>query len=88
MPRYLIEREIGDFDANEIVANGKAFAQVADDMEDVVWIRSYLSETEGKVYCEYEAPSPEVVRRHAELAGIPATKISLITMEIEPAMFR
>ncbi len=88
MPRYIIEREIGEFDADDIVANGKAFAQFADEMEDVTWIRSYLSETEGKVYCEYEAPSVEVVQEHARRAGIPANKISLVTMEIEPAMFR
>ena len=88
MPRYVIERDVGEFDAKDIVANGKALAKFADDMEGVVWIRSYLSEVEGKVYCEYEAPSPEYIRRHAEIAGIPVTKISLVTMEIEPAMFR
>jgi len=88
MPRYLIEREVGEFDANDIVAQGKAFAQLADTMEGIAWIRSYLSETEGKVYCEYDAPSPDMIRKHAEIAGIPVTKISLVTMEIEPTMFR
>jgi len=88
MPRYLIEREVGEFEAKDIVANGKAFVKYAEDVEGIVWIRSYLSEAEGKVYCEYEAPNPEAIRQHAEIAGIPVTKISLIAMEIEPAMFR
>lgn len=88
MPRFLIEREVGAFDSKDIVANGETFVKIADDMDGVTWIRSYLSEAEGKVYCEYEAPSPEVIRQHAEIAGIPITKISLVAMEIEPAMFR
>lgn len=88
MPRYIIERDVGAFDSDDIVANGQAFAKLADDMEGITWIRSYLSETEGKVYCEYEAPDPEAIYEHARRAGIIVTKISQVAMEIEPAMFR
>jgi hypothetical protein len=54
----------------------------------VVWIRSYISEAEGKIYCEYEAPSPETVREHARRAGFRVDRISEISLTVEPAMFR
>ena len=57
-------------------------------MDGVVWIRSYISEVEGKVYCEYEAPDPEAIREHARRVGLPVTRISEVAMEIEPSMFR
>jgi hypothetical protein len=36
----------------------KRSIEVADGMPGVVWIKSYISESEGKTYCEYEAPNP------------------------------
>ena len=46
--------------------------------DDVRWIRSYvLEETDGTVgtVCIYEGSSPEAIRRHAELADLPADEI-------------
>jgi hypothetical protein len=56
-------------------------------MPEVVWIKSYVSESEGKIYCEYDAPNPEAVREHARRAGLPADKISEVALEISPEMF-
>lgn len=88
MPQYVIEREIGAFDAQEILASGQALAKIADEIDGIRWIRSYLSETEGKVYCVYEAPNPDILREHAERIGSRADKISLVQVEMEPSMFR
>lgn len=88
MPRYIIERDVGEIDMAELPAIGRKSNEVLDAMDGVVWIRSYISEAEGKIYCEYDAPNPEAVREHARLAGLPANKISEISMEIEPSMFR
>jgi len=88
MPRYIIERDVGEIDLEELKAVGKKSNQVLAEMEGVVWIRSYVSEAEGKIYCEYEAPDPEAVMEHARRTGIPANKISEIAMEIDPSMFR
>ena len=57
-------------------------------MKGVTWIRSYISEVEGKIYCEYEAPDKDAVREHARLAGLPADVITEIAIEINPAMFQ
>lgn len=87
MPRYIIERNM-TATQEEFHAMGKVSVRVADSMEGVVWIRSYISEAEGKIYCEYEAPNPEAVYEHARRVGIPVDRISEVAMEVEPSMFR
>lgn len=54
----------------------------------VVWIKSYISEAEGKIYCEYDAPNPQAVIEHARRAGLPADRVSEVSLEINPDMFR
>ena len=56
-------------------------------MPDVRWIRSYVSDAEGKIYCEYDAPSVEAVHEHARRAGLPVDRITEVALEISPAMF-
>lgn len=87
MPRYIIERDVGSISVEELQEAGRRSNQVLSEMEDVVWIRSYVSDSEGKIYCEYEAPSPEAIMEHARRAGLPANRISEVSMEISPAMF-
>ncbi len=88
MPRYIIERNVGDVSVADLEAVSRRSIEVLETMEGVVWIKSYVSEAEGKVFCEYDAPSPEAIREHARLAGLPADRISEIKMEINPDMFR
>ena len=87
MPRYIIERSVALLSKEELDAAGRRSNQAIAQMSGVVWIRSYVSEAEGKIYCEYDAPSPEAIREHARLAGIPVDKISEVSLEISPAMF-
>jgi hypothetical protein len=56
-------------------------------MPEVRWIRSYVSDVEGKIYCEYDAPSAEAIREHARRAGLPVDRISEVALEISPEMF-
>ena len=88
MPRYIIERDVGAISRDDLAAAGKKSNEVLASMTGVVWIRSYISEAEGKIYCEYEAPNPEAIREHAKRAGLPVDKISEIALEINPEMFR
>ena len=87
MPRYIIERSVPPMSKQELDAVGKKSNQVIADMPGVVWIKSYVSEAEGKIYCEYDAPSPEFIIEHARRAGLPVGKISEVTLEISPSMF-
>jgi hypothetical protein len=88
MPRYIIERNMKPESPEELAQVGKLSAEVCDEIDGLVWVRSYVSEAEGKVYCEYEAPNPEAIHEHAERVGLPVGKISEIAMEIDPSMFR
>jgi Protein of unknown function (DUF4242) len=87
MPRYIIERNVPALSREELDAAGRLSVSVLKDMPEVRWIRSYVSDIEGKIYCEYDAPSPEAIREHARRAGLPVDRISQVALEISPAMF-
>ena len=87
MPRYVIERTVGPLTAEELRAAGLRSNAVIAEMPDVVWVKSYVSDAEGKIYCEYIAPSPEAVLEHARRAGLPVDRIAEVSLEISPAMF-
>jgi hypothetical protein len=88
MPRYIIERNVGKVSREELEAVGRKSNAVLADMPDVRWIRSYISDAEGKIYCEYDAPSVEAILEHARRTGIPVDKVSEVSLEISPAMFQ
>lgn len=88
MPRYIIERDVPDIaDADLGAVAAKSMAVIAQ-MEGLVWIKSYVSHVDGKIYCEYDAPNPEALREHARRAGLPCNHISEIALEINPDMFQ
>jgi hypothetical protein len=87
MPRYIIERSVPPLSREQLEAAGRRSVEVLGGMPDVRWIRSYVSDIEGKIYCEYDAPSAEAIREHARRAGLPVDRISEVALEISPAMF-
>jgi Protein of unknown function (DUF4242) len=87
MPRYIIERSVPPMSPAELNAAGRRSVEVLNTMPGVRWIRSYISNIEGKIYCEYDAPSAEAIREHARRAGIPVDRIAEVDLEISPAMF-
>jgi hypothetical protein len=88
MPRYIIERSVGVLSREELDTAGRRSNEVIAGMHGIVWIRSYVSDAEGKIYCEYDAPSVEAVLEHARRAGLPVDHVSEVALEISPAMFR
>ncbi|HEU4695288.1 MAG TPA: DUF4242 domain-containing protein [Vicinamibacterales bacterium] len=87
MPRYIIERSVPGLTPDALTAAARRSIQAIESMPGVKWIRSYVSDTEGKIYCEYDAPSVEAVLEHARRAGLPVDRVSEVAMEISPAMF-
>jgi hypothetical protein len=87
MPRYIIERSIPRLSRDQLFEVGRRSVAVLADMPDVRWIRSYVSDVDGKIYCEYDAPSAEAIRKHARRAGFPVDRISEVALEINPGMF-
>jgi hypothetical protein len=87
MPRYIIERSVPGLTRADLDAAARRSIHALADMPDVKWVRSYVSDAEGKIYCEYDAPSVEAVLEHARRAGLPVDRVSEVSMEISPAMF-
>lgn len=87
MPRYIITRDTGTLTRQALDAAGKKSNEVLSGMPGVLWIRSYVSDADGKIYCEYDAPNPEAIREHARRAGLPVDGISEVSLEINPRMF-
>jgi hypothetical protein len=80
MNLYAILRRSGWRSGDELEQAAARSTRVGDeDMpDDVRWIRSYvLDEGAGSVgtICIYEATSPEAIRKHASLAGLPVDEI-------------
>ena len=86
MPRYVIERELpgaGNLSAEQLQAISQKSCSVLNDLAPrIQWVESYV--TEDKIFCIYQAPDKEVIRRHAEMGGFPANRIEEIRNIISP----
>jgi Nickel responsive protein SCO4226-like len=87
MPKFVIERDIpgaGKLSPAELKSVSQKSCGVLSSLgPSVQWVHSYV--TEDKIYCIYQAPDESLVRRHAELGGFPANRISRVTSIIDPA---
>ena len=86
MRRFVIERDlpkIGQADEKTLQgAAGKSNEALAQIGKDVQWLHSYVAD--DKTFCIYLARNEDVIRKHAELSGFPATKITEIHRMIDP----
>lgn len=87
MPRYIIERSVPPMSREELTDAAKRSLRAIAELEGVVWIKSYISEADGKIYCEYEAPNVAILWEHARRAGLPIDRVSEIGLEVSPDMF-
>ncbi len=49
----------------------------------IEWVQSYVAG--DKIYCVYNAPSEELIRKHADQSGFPANKVTQVSAVITPA---
>jgi hypothetical protein len=87
MPQYVIEREIpnaGKMSPDELRDASQHSNSVIEKLGPTIeWLHSYV--TGDKLYCVYNAPSEDLIRKHAEISGFPASKITLVSAVIGPA---
>jgi hypothetical protein len=84
--RFIIERDIpkvGTFEREQLrgaaAKSNDALNQLAPDIQ---WVESYVAD--DKTFCVYLAKDEAVIRRHAEISGFPATKITEVRKIIDP----
>ena len=86
MPKFVIERELpgaGKLSLAELHAISQKSCAVLREMGPrIQWDHSYVSD--DKIYCVYIAESEAEVRRHAELGGFPANRVSRVLTVIDP----
>jgi hypothetical protein len=86
MQRYVIEREIAGADQMTAAqlrdAAAKSNAVLSDLGPGIQWLHSYVAG--DKLYCVYNARSEELIRRHAEISGFPANRITPVAVVIDP----
>jgi len=87
MPKYVIERDIpgaGKLTPQDLKAIAQKSCSVLQELgPKVQWLESYV--TDDRVYCVYMAPNEEAIRKHAQMGGFPANKISRVRSVMDPA---
>ncbi len=88
MPRFVIERNVpgaGRLTPAELVAISQKSCGVLNEMGPrIQWVQSYV--VDDRIYCVYIAPDEATVRRHAELGGFPANRVSEVRAIIDPTI--
>ena len=86
LKRYLIERDIPGVGGMSIVelcgaarASNRAIEQCGPNIQ---WMHSYVAG--DTTFCIYLADGEETIRKHAELSGIPVTRIVEVPQIIDP----
>ena len=84
--RFIIEREIpkvGTLDREQLKgASAKSNWVLAELSPDIQWVESYVAT--DKTFCVYLAKDQAVIRKHAEMSGFPASRITEIGKMFDP----
>ena len=86
MRKFIIERElpaVGSLDREQLKgAAAKSNAALAELAPDIQWVESFVAA--DKTFCVYLAKDEGVIRKHAEISGFPANKITEVRRMIDP----
>lgn len=83
MPRYIVERIFTDGLHIPISPEGAGMcSNVVHNNADtgVTWIHSYVSSDKKKTFCVYDAPSPEAIRKVAQVNNLPVERITEVSV--------
>jgi hypothetical protein len=90
LKRFIIEREIpqvGTLDRDQLRgAAAKSNGVLSELGPEIQWVESYV--TADKIFCVYLASNEGMIRRHAEMSGFPANKITEVRKVIDPTTER
>ncbi len=90
LQRYVIERDIpqiGKAGEEELAGAAAKSNEALDRLSpDVQWIESFVAA--DKTFCVYLARDEDAIRKHAEISGFPASRITPISSVIDPTTAR
>lgn len=86
MPQFVIERDMpgaGSLSPTDLQGAAQTSCGVLRDLGPAIqWVHSYV--TDDKIYCIYRAPNADLIREHAETAGLPANCVAEVRNVIDP----
>ena len=86
MQKYIIERDIpkvGTFEREQLRGAAAKSNEVLRQLgSDIQWVESYVAG--DKTFCVYLAKDEEIIKKHAQISGFPATKITEVRRMIDP----
>jgi hypothetical protein len=86
MHKFIIERELPAIGSAERQAlrdaAQKSNAVLKELGPDIQWVESYVAA--DKTFCVYLAKDEAIIRKHAEISGFPANKITEVRRMIDP----
>ncbi|WP_312846173.1 DUF4242 domain-containing protein [Sphingomonas sp. IC081] len=89
MKRFVIERDlpgVGGMSESELGGAARTSNEALAKVAGVQWEHSYVAA--DKTFCIYLAENEGQIRRHAELSGFPATRITEVASVIDPTTER
>jgi Protein of unknown function (DUF4242) len=88
--KFIIERDIpqvGTLERDQLrEAAAKSNSVLKQLGPDIQWVESYVAE--NKTFCVYLAKDEAIIKKHAELSGFPATKVTEVRKMIDPTTER
>ena len=88
--KFIIERDIpqvGTLERDQLrEAAAKSNSVLRQLGSDIQWVESYVAD--NKTFCVYLAKDEAIIKKHAEISGFPATRITEIPKMIDPTTER
>src|SRR5580698_11070731 len=85
--KFIIERdipEVGSLEREELRGAAAKSNEVLRQLgPDIQWLESFVAQ--NKTFCVYLAKDEDIIRRHSEVSGFPATKITEVRKMIDPS---
>ncbi len=86
MPKFVIERELpgaGKLTSDQLKGISQTSCGVLQNLgPEIQWVHSYV--TDDKIFCIYNAPNEEIIRKHAKQGGFPANAVRKVAAIIDP----
>jgi hypothetical protein len=88
--KFIIERDIpqvGSLEREQLRGAAAKSNEVLNQLgPDIQWVESYVAA--DKTFCVYLAKDEAIIRKHAEISGFPATKVTEVRKMIDPTTER
>jgi Protein of unknown function (DUF4242) len=87
MPRYFMERNVGDVTRDELDRIAERSQEIrAERFPQITWEHTHVVRAPDglRAFCVYESPDADSVKAHAEVLGLPVERFYEIETDLGP----